>query len=106
MLQLAAPAPERSRRQSVERLLARIFNLPCAQHLAVRAVAADFSPRQYDLKPEMRLDLPPQSLQRIAEELLHFAAAQADDVGVLLFGAGLIVVLIAAVMHQVQLIHQ
>ena len=34
------------------------------------------------------------------------AAAQADDVRVLLLQAGFVIMLIAGVMHQVQLVHQ
>src|SRR5206468_1762055 len=88
ILQLARPLPERSMRQSVGRLLASFLNLLRAQHLAMGAVAADFGPGQHDLKPEMRLDLAAQPLQRIAEELFYLAAAQADDVGVFLLRAG------------------
>ena len=54
----------------------------------------------------MTLDLFPQALQRLAEKLFHLAAAQADDVGVLLLEASLVIMLIAAVMHEVELIHQ
>jgi hypothetical protein len=75
-------------------IVARRFNLLSAQHLAVGAVAADFGPRQHDLKSEVSLDLPAELLQRVAEELLHLPAAKTDDVRVLLLGACLVVVLI------------
>jgi len=42
-----------------------------AQGLAVRTIAADLSPRQQNLKPEVRLHLAAQPLQRFAEKLLH-----------------------------------
>ena len=42
----------------------------------------------------------------VAEELLNLAAAQADHVRVLLLQPRLVVVLVAVVVHQVQLVHQ
>ena len=54
----------------------------------------------------MLFDLFAQPLQGFAEELLHLAAAEADHVGVLLLHAGFVVVLVAVMVHQVQLIHQ
>src|SRR5262245_26667044 len=72
----------------------------------MRAVAANFGPRQQDLKTKVRFDLTPQPLERLAEELLHPSAAQTNHVRVLLFGARLVIVLIAAVMHQIELIDQ
>ena len=54
----------------------------------------------------MRFHLPAHFLQRLAEKFLDFAAAQADDVRVLLLQAGFVIVLVAAVVHQVQLVHQ
>ena len=84
----------------------RLFHFLDAQRLAMRAVAAHLGPRQQDLKSEVALDLLAQPLQRLAEELLHLAAAQADHVRVLLLHAGFVVVLVAAVVHQVQLVHQ
>ena len=73
------------------------FHLARPQRLAVRAVAAHFGARQQDLKSEMAFDLLPQALQRLAEKFFHFAAAQADDVRVLLFQAGFVVVLVAPI---------
>ena len=69
------------------------------------AVAADLRARQQDLKSEVAFDLLAQPLQGFAEKFLHFAAAQADDVRVLLFQAGFVVVLVAFVVHEIQLIH-
>ena len=53
----------------------------------------------------MAFDLLAQPLQGLAEKFLHLAAAQADDVRVLLLQAGFVVVLVAFVVHEVQLIH-
>jgi hypothetical protein len=69
-------------------------------------VAPHFCASQNDLKPEMLLNLAPHLLEQIAKKLLDFAATQADNVRVLLFQAGLVVVLVALVVHQVQLVHQ
>ena len=77
-----------------------------AQNLAVGTVPAHLGPRQDDLKSEMSLDLLPHLLQQIAEKLFDFAAAQANHVGMFLFQARFVVVLVAIVMHQVQLVHQ
>ena len=54
----------------------------------------------------MTFDLFAQPLQRFAEEFLYFAAPQADHVRVLLLHAGLVVVLIPGMMHQIQLVHK
>jgi len=70
------------------------------------AVAANLSARQNDLEAEVALDLLPHLLQKIPEELLNPAAAQANDVGVLLLEARFIVMLVAVVMHQVELVHE
>ena len=72
----------------------------------MRAIAAHFGARQQHLKSEVALDLLAQPLQRLAEKLFHFAAAQADDVRVLLLQARFVVMLVAAIVHQVELIHQ
>src|SRR5579864_9118871 len=93
-------------RRPIRRLLAGLGDFACAQNLAVLAITAYLGARQHDLKTEMRFDLPPDSLKRLAEELFHFAASQADHVRVLLLSARLVVVLVAAIVHQVQLIHQ
>ncbi len=54
----------------------------------------------------MAFNLLAQALQRLAEEFLHAAAPQADHVSVLLLEAGFVIVLVAAVVHQVELVHQ
>ena len=72
----------------------------------MRAIAAHFGPRQQHLKSEVALDLLAQALQRLAEKLFHLAAAQADHVRVLLLQPRLVVMLVAAVVHQVQFVHQ
>ena len=58
------------------------------------------------LKAEVTLDLFAHLLQQVAEELLDFAAAQANHVGMFLFQARFVIVLVAVMMHQVQLVHQ
>src|SRR5579872_6289746 len=85
---------------------AQIFYFTSPQSLAVRAIAAHFGARQQHLKSEVSLNLLPQALQRFAEKLFHLAAAQADDVSVLLLQPRLVVMLIDAVVHEVELIHQ
>ena len=59
-----------------------------------------------NLKPEMRFDLPPKPVQRLAVKLFHFSAPQADDMRVLLLHPRFVIVLVALVVHQVQLVHQ
>src|ERR1700677_2305074 len=87
-------------------LRAQRFHFPRAQRLAVGAIAAHFGARQQYLKTEMAFDLLPQALQGLAEKLFHLAAAQANHVRMFLFEACFVVVLIAPVMHQVELTHQ
>ena len=72
----------------------------------MRAITTHFRPRQQYLKSEVALDLLAQPLQRLAEELFHLAAAQADDVRVFLLQPRLVVMLVAAVVHEVQFVHQ
>jgi len=72
----------------------------------MRAIAAHFRPRQQNLKSEVALDLLAQPLQRLTEEFFHLAAAQADHVRMLLLQPCLVVMLVADVVHQVQLVHQ
>jgi hypothetical protein len=75
-----------------------------AEHLAMRAVAADLGASEDDFETEVTLDLFAHFQQQIAKEFFDFAAAEADDVGVLLLEASFVIVLVAIVMHQVQLI--
>ena len=72
----------------------------------MRAIAADLGPREHDLESEVRFHLPAHLLQRLAEKFLDFAAAQADDVRVLLLQASLVVMLVALEVHQIELVHQ
>src|SRR5947209_7238878 len=85
---------------------AYFLELTRTQRLAVRAVPADLRARQQNLKPEVTFDLLPQPLQWFAEKLFHLAAPQADDVRVFLFQLGFVVMLVAAIVHQVQLVNQ
>src|ERR1022692_4433383 len=68
------------------------------------AVTAHFGPCQNDLETEVTLNLFPHLLQQIAEKFLNLAAAQTNHVSVLLFQARLVVVLVAVVVHEVQLV--
>ena len=69
-------------------------------------VPSHLGPRQDNLKPEVSLNLFAHLLQQVAKELFDFAAAQANHVGMFLFQARLVIVLVPVVMHQVQLVHQ
>lgn len=97
------PGRFRPRRGGIE---AGFGHLLGAEHLAVGAITADFGAGDHDLKAEGGFDLAAEALQHIAEKLFHLAATEADDMGVLLLRPGLVVVLIAAIVHEVQLIHQ
>src|SRR5581483_6318035 len=83
-----------------------LFNFLRAQRLAMRTIAADFGARDQDLKTEMRFHLAAKLLQRLAEKFLDFSAAHTNDVRVLLLEASLVVMLVAAVMHQVELVDE
>lgn len=72
----------------------------------MRAIAAYLGPGEQDLEAEVRFDLFPQLLQRLAKKLLYLTAAQADYMRMLLFQPRFIIVLVPTVMHQVQFIHQ
>src|SRR5580658_5497496 len=87
-------------------LFAQRFHFARAQCLTMSAIAAHFGTREQDLKTEMALDLLAQPLQRLAEKLFHLAATQANYVRVFLLEAGFVVMLIASIVHQVELIHQ
>src|SRR5579883_2958282 len=105
------PRPRRPVPRCAGRLLsllrtADVLHFARAQRLTVRAIAPHLGPRQQNLETEVALDLLAQPLQRLAEKLLHLAAAQADDVRVLLFPPRLVIMLVARVVHQVQLIDQ
>ena len=78
----------------------------CAQHLAMCTVAAYFRTRQNDFKTEMPMDLLPHFLQEIPKKFLDPATPETDDVRMFLLQTRLVVVLVSAVMHQIQLIHQ
>src|SRR5271156_3474523 len=87
------------------RLIAGFLEFHGAQGLAVRAVTADFGSGEHNLEAEVRFNLTPQPLQRFSEELLDPAAAEADYVRMFLFRARLVIMLIAAVMHEVEFVH-
>ena len=70
------------------------------------AVAADFGSGQEDLEAQTLFDLAANLLQGFAEEFFHFATAQADDMGMFLLETGFIIMLVAAVVHQVEFVHE
>src|SRR5258708_1729568 len=76
-----------------------ILHLSRPQYLAVGAVAAHLRSRQHDFETEVLLDLLPHSLQRLSKELLDSAATQADHVRMLLLEPGLVIMLVAFVVH-------
>src|SRR6267378_1707730 len=87
-------------------LLGGLFHFPRAQRLAVRAVAAHLGPRQKNVEAEMAFDLTPKPLQWLAEKFLYLAALEANYVRVFLLHARFVIVLIAAIVHEVQFIYQ
>jgi hypothetical protein len=82
------------------------FKLACAKGLAVGAIAADFSSGEHDLKAEVGFDLTAEPLQGVAEELFHFSATEADDVGVFLFAARFVKMLLTRLVHEIELVHE
>ena len=72
----------------------------------MRAIAANFGARQYDLKSEMLFDLAAQFGERLTEKFFNFAASQADDVSVFLLQSSLVIMLVAALMHQVEFVDE
>ncbi len=72
----------------------------------MRAVAANLSAREDYLESEMRFNLFPELLERLAEEFFHFAAAQANNMRMFLLHARFVVMLVAANVHQVELVNQ
>ncbi len=72
----------------------------------MRAVSADFRAGDQNLESEGGFDLTAYFLQRFAEKFLYAPAPEADHVGVLLLHTGFVVMLIAAEVHQVELVHQ
>ena len=77
-----------------------------AEGAAMGAVSADLSARQYNFKSEVRFHLLAHFLKRRPEIFFDFAAAEADDVRVLLLEARLIIMLIAGVVHEVELVDE
>ena len=70
------------------------------------AVAADFGAREHYFKSEVRFDLLAHFLKRRSEIFFDFAAAEADDVRVLLLEARFVIMLIAGVVHEVELVDE
>ena len=76
------------------------------QGLAIGAITADFRACAHNLKSQAGLHLAANSLNRLTEELIHFAATEANHVGVFLFELGFVVVLVALEVHQIEFVHQ
>jgi hypothetical protein len=72
----------------------------------MRAVAADLGAGELHFKAEMLFYLAAHFLERLAEIFFDFPAAQADDVRVFLFEARLVIMLIAGVVHEVELVDE
>ena len=70
------------------------------------AVSADLGAGEYDFKSEMLFHLFAHFLKRLAEILFNFSAAEADDVRVFLLEARFVIMLIAGVVHEVELIDE
>jgi hypothetical protein len=77
-----------------------------AQNLTMRTIACHLGSREHNLEPELGTNLGAQVLQLFPEKLFHAAAAQTDDMCVLLLHPRLVVVLVASEVSQVELIHQ
>lgn len=76
------------------------------QSLTVGAQPPDFRAHRLNLKAEIFFNLLAHRAEWLTEIFFHAAALHTDDVGVLLLQAGFVEVLVAAIMHQIQLIHQ
>ena len=70
------------------------------------AITADLGAGKNNIETEMAFDLLSHFLQQIPEEFLDLSAAQTNDVRVLLLQARFVVVLVAIVVHQIQLVHE
>ena len=73
---------------------------------AMGAVAADLGAGERYFESQVLFDLPAHFLERLAEVFFDFSAAQADDMRVFFLEACLVIMLIAGVVHQVELIDQ
>ncbi len=69
-------------------------------------IAAHFGARRNDLEAQAALHLPAHFLQRLAEKFFDLAAAQADQMRVLLLEAALVIMLIAFEVQQIELVDQ
>ena len=75
-----------------------------AEGAAMGAVSADLSARQYNFKSEVRFHLLAHFLKRRPEIFFDFAAAEADNMRMFFLEARLVIMLIAGVVHQVELV--
>lgn len=86
--------------------MSRGIHFLLTQRLAVGAITSDFGAGEKNLETEMRFNLAAEPLQGITEILFDLAAAQANDVRVLLLHAGFVIVLVARPMHKIELVHK
>ncbi len=70
------------------------------------AISADFGAREHYLKTKVLFHLAAQLLQGLPEKFFDLSATQTDDVSVFGLESRFVVMLIAAVMHQVELIDE
>jgi hypothetical protein len=83
-----------------------VFHFAGAKDLAMGTIAANFGAGDEDFETEVGFDLFAEAGEGLAEKLFDFAAAEANDVGVFLLEAGFVVVLVAAVVHEVEFIDE
>ena len=69
-------------------------------------VSADFGAGEYNFKSEMLFHLFAHFLKRLAEIFFDFSAAQANDMRVFLLQASFVVMLIAGMVHEVELVDE
>ncbi len=86
--------------------MSRGVHLLLPQCLAVGAITSDFGAGEENLETEKGFDLAAEPLQGITEILFDLAAAQTNDVRVLLLHAGFVIVLVARPVHEVELVHE
>ena len=74
--------------------------------LAIGTVSTHLRSRRHDLEAQAAFHLPAHLLQRLAEKFFDLAAAQANEVSVLLLEAALVVMLVAFKVQQIEFVDQ
>jgi hypothetical protein len=72
---------------------------------ALRAIAANFQPRNHNMEAAVALNLAFKAVEEIAFELGYLSAAQARHVDVITLGPSLIVVLLTLHVHEVEFVN-